>query len=60
VDANLFTFADWQKEFDTGVVYYPFEGKVKGAMMCNMPDRIDARELILKDEEVEPESLRKM
>ena len=59
VDANLSTFADWQKEFDTGVVYYLFEGKVKGAMMCNMPDRIDAaRELILKDLEVEPESLR--
>jgi len=59
VDANLSTFADWQKEFDTGVVYYLFEGRVKGAMMCNMPDRIEAaRELILKDEEVEPESLR--
>lgn len=61
VDANLFTFADWQKEFDTGVVYYLFEGKVKGAMMCNMPDRIDAvRKLILRDEKVEPESLRGM
>ncbi len=59
VDANLTTFADWQKEFDTGVVYYMLEGKVKGAMMCNMPDRIDAaRELILKDEVVEPERLR--
>lgn len=59
VDANLQTFADWQKENDTGVIYYMLEGTVKGAMMCNMPDRIDAaRELIRKSEEVEPESLR--
>ena len=48
VDANLATIADWQKENDTGVVYYMTEGKVKGAMMCNLPDRIDAAREIIK------------
>ena len=29
VDSRLETFADWQKENDTGVVYYTQNGKVK-------------------------------
>jgi 3-phenylpropionate/trans-cinnamate dioxygenase ferredoxin reductase subunit len=59
VDSNLSTFADWQKENDTGVIYYLSDGKVKGAMMCNLPDRIDAaRELILKDRKVDPAGLK--
>ena len=59
VDANLGTFADWQKEFDTGVIYYMIEGKVKGAMMCNMPDRIDdARAIIMKGERMDKAALK--
>jgi NADPH-dependent 2,4-dienoyl-CoA reductase/sulfur reductase-like enzyme len=59
VDARLETFADWQKENDTGVVYYLEEGKVRGAMMCNVWDKVDAaRELIRKGERVAPEDLR--
>ena len=30
VDAQLETFADWQKENDTGVIYYLKDGKVRG------------------------------
>ena len=59
VDAQLETFADWQKENDTGVIYYLRDGKVRGAMMCNVWDKVEAaRELIRKAASVTPESLR--
>lgn len=58
VDSRLETFADWQKENDTGVIYYLKEGKVRGLMMCNVWGKVDvARELIKKGEKVRPESL---
>lgn len=58
VDSRLETFADWQKENDTGVIYYLKEGKVRGLMMCNVWGKVDAaRELIKKGERVRPESL---
>jgi NADPH-dependent 2,4-dienoyl-CoA reductase/sulfur reductase-like enzyme len=47
VESRLETFADWQKENDTGVVYYLADGRVRGAMMCNVWGKVDAaRELI--------------
>lgn len=59
VDASLQTFADWQKENDTGVIYYLAEGKVRGVMMCNVWDKVDAaRELIRKGAPATPEDLR--
>jgi len=51
VSSKLETFADWQKENDTGVVYYFENGKVRGAMMCNVWNKVDAaRELIKSNE----------
>ena len=59
VDARLETFADWQKENDTGVIYYLRDGMVRGVMMCNVWDKVEmARELIRKGERVSPEKLR--
>ena len=59
VDARLETFADWQKENDTGVIYYLKDGKVKGAMMCNVWEKVEAaRTLIRKGETMTPEKLR--
>jgi 3-phenylpropionate/trans-cinnamate dioxygenase ferredoxin reductase component len=47
VNSKLETYADWQKENNIGVVYYLEDGKVKGAMMCNIWEKVDAaRELI--------------
>jgi hypothetical protein len=55
----LETFADWQKEYDTGVIYYLREGKVRGVMMCNVWDKVEmARKLIRKAERMSPEQLR--
>ncbi len=59
VNAGLETFADWQKENDTGVIYYLKDGRVRGAMMCNVWDRVEAaRELIRSGKPASPESLR--
>jgi NADPH-dependent 2,4-dienoyl-CoA reductase/sulfur reductase-like enzyme len=47
VDSRLKTYADWQEENKTGVVYYLKEGHVRGAMMCNVFGKVEAaRELI--------------
>jgi 3-phenylpropionate/trans-cinnamate dioxygenase ferredoxin reductase subunit len=59
IDSQLQTFADWQKENDTGVIYYLKDKKVRGAMMCNVWEKVDmARQLIKKGEQVTPENLR--
>lgn len=59
VDARLETFADWQKEYDTGVIYYLRDGRVRGVMMCNMWDRLEAaRELIRNGEVMTLQKLR--
>jgi 3-phenylpropionate/trans-cinnamate dioxygenase ferredoxin reductase component len=47
VDPELEVVADWQQENDTGVLYFLREGRVRGAMMCNVWDQVPAaRDLI--------------
>jgi 3-phenylpropionate/trans-cinnamate dioxygenase ferredoxin reductase subunit len=47
IDSKLETYADWQKENNTGVVYYLENGFVRGVMCCNVWEKIElARELI--------------
>jgi len=59
VDARLETFADWQKENETGVIYYLKDGKVRGAMMCNVWEKVEAaRTLIRKGDTMTPDKLR--
>jgi NADPH-dependent 2,4-dienoyl-CoA reductase/sulfur reductase-like enzyme len=59
VDSRLQTVSDWQEPNRTGVIYYLAGGRVRGAMMCNVWEKVDAaRELIRKGESVTPESLR--
>lgn len=59
VDANLNTFADWEKENEKGIVYYLRDGIVRGVMLCNVWEKVDeAREIIRKGERMTPESLR--
>ncbi|HEY5993125.1 MAG TPA: FAD-dependent oxidoreductase [Gallionellaceae bacterium] len=59
VDSRLETFADWEKEYETGVIYYLREGKVRGVMMCNVWDKVEAaRELVRKGAQMAPEQLR--
>jgi 3-phenylpropionate/trans-cinnamate dioxygenase ferredoxin reductase subunit len=59
VNAQLDVVADWQKENETGVVYYLKDGRVRGAMMCNVWDKVpQARELIRKGNQVSAADLR--
>jgi 3-phenylpropionate/trans-cinnamate dioxygenase ferredoxin reductase subunit len=59
VDPRLETFADWRKENETGVIYYLEDGAVRGAMMCNVWDKVpDARELIRQGKKMTAEDLR--
>jgi len=48
ISSRLETFADWQKEFETGVIYYLKEGIVVGAMMCNIWDKVNAARDFIK------------
>ncbi len=49
--SKLETYADWQKENDTGVVYYLEDGKVAGAMMCNVWGKVEAARALIRSHE---------
>jgi 3-phenylpropionate/trans-cinnamate dioxygenase ferredoxin reductase subunit len=47
VSSSLETYADWQDENETGVIYYLDDGRVRGVMLCNVWGKLDeARALI--------------
>lgn len=47
LDSRLETFADWKEPFRKGVVYYLKEGKIRGVLLWDTWDQVDAaRELI--------------
>jgi hypothetical protein len=47
VDARLETVADWKKPNREGVVYYLRDGRVRGVLLWNVWDQVDAaRKLI--------------
>lgn len=49
VDARLETYADWQKENETGVIYYLRDGVVRGVLLCNVWDRLDDARKLIRD-----------
>lgn len=60
VNSRLETFADWQEENKTGVVYYLRDSQVRGVMMCNVWNQVDtARALIRAQRQVTVEELRR-
>ena len=59
VNSRHETFADWQEENKTGVIYYLNEGRLRGAMMCNLFGKVDAaRELIQQGRQIVAADLR--
>jgi 3-phenylpropionate/trans-cinnamate dioxygenase ferredoxin reductase subunit len=59
VDSSLETFADWQEPNKTGVIYYMRDDRVRGVMMCNVWEKVDAaRQLIRKAQPVRHQDLR--
>jgi len=59
VNAKLETVAQWQVENEKGVIYYLQDHRVRGAMMCDVWEQVEAaRELIRSGVEVTPEELK--
>jgi NADPH-dependent 2,4-dienoyl-CoA reductase/sulfur reductase-like enzyme len=49
VDSRMEIVADWRKQHHTGVIYYLRNKKIRGVMMCNVWDKVEAaRQLILR------------
>jgi NADPH-dependent 2,4-dienoyl-CoA reductase/sulfur reductase-like enzyme len=47
MDARLETIADWKQPYREGVVYYLRDGRVRGVLLWNVWDQVDAaRQLI--------------
>jgi NADPH-dependent 2,4-dienoyl-CoA reductase/sulfur reductase-like enzyme len=59
VDSRLQTVADWKEPYRKGVVYYLRQGRVRGALLWNVWQRVDAaRQLIAELGPFRPEDLR--
>ncbi len=58
VDSRLPTVADWEKPFHKGVVYYLEHRRVRGVLLWNVWEQVDAaRDLIASLQEFTPEDL---
>ena len=59
LDSRLETVADWQEPYRKGVIYYLRDGRVRGVLLWNVWDQVDAaRRLIAEPGEVRPEELK--
>ena len=59
LDSRLETVADWQEPYRKGVVYYLRDGRVRGVLLWNVWEQVDAaRRLIAEPGKVRPEELK--
>jgi NADPH-dependent 2,4-dienoyl-CoA reductase/sulfur reductase-like enzyme len=59
VDSQLETMADWKQPYREGVVYYLRDGRVRGVLLWNVWEQVDAaRKLIAEPGPFRPESLK--
>jgi len=59
ISTKLESFADWHEENRKGVIYYLADGRVRGAMMCDVWGQVEAaRQLIRSGAPQSPTSLR--
>ena len=42
LDSRMETFSDWQEPYRTGVIYYLRDGRVRGVLLWNVWDQVDA------------------
>jgi NADPH-dependent 2,4-dienoyl-CoA reductase/sulfur reductase-like enzyme len=49
VDANLETLADWKEPFKEGVVYYLERGRVRGVLLWNTWNQVDAARALIAE-----------
>jgi 3-phenylpropionate/trans-cinnamate dioxygenase ferredoxin reductase subunit len=58
-DSRLDTIADWDEPYHKGVVYYLQRGRVRGVLLWNVWEQVNAaRELIASQQAFEPEELK--
>lgn len=50
VESRLETYAAWQEENKTGVIYYLADGRVRGAMMCNVWEKVEAARALIRSQ----------
>jgi hypothetical protein len=59
VDSRLETVADWKQPYREGVVYYLRRGRVRGVLLWNTWDQVDAaRRLIAEQGPFRPQDLK--
>ena len=59
LDARLETVADWKEKFREGVIYYLQDGRVRGVLLWNTWNQVDAaRALIAEPGPFRPEQLK--
>ena len=59
LNPDLEIFSDWQEQFRKGVVYYLKDGRVRGVLLWNVWDQVEAaRSLIAEPGPFKPEDLR--
>ncbi len=59
VDSRLQTTPDWEDPFHKGVVYYLKQHRVRGVLLWNVWERVNAaRDLVATKQELRPESLK--
>ena len=59
LDSRLETVTDWQEPYRKGVVYFLRDGRVRGVLLWNVLDQVDAaRQLIAEPGPVRPEDLK--
>lgn len=49
VDSRLETVADWKEPFREGVVYYLKDGRVRGVLLWNVWDQVDAARALIAE-----------
>jgi NADPH-dependent 2,4-dienoyl-CoA reductase/sulfur reductase-like enzyme len=49
LNSNLETFVDWQEPFKKGVIYYLDQGRVRGVLLWNVWERVDAARALLAE-----------
>jgi hypothetical protein len=49
VDARLETVADWKVPYREGVVYYLRDGRVRGVLLWNVWDQVDAARRLIAE-----------
>lgn len=59
LDSRLQTVSDWEEPYRKGVVYYMRDRKVRGALLWNVWEQVDAaRQLIAENQEFAPDQLK--